>query len=402
MVCQPLFLNFFHFFEFFDLLCIKLLFGGDYVAIRYRVLLLGIVIFLVYAAIHTLNLFPFPKDDMQKENSEAFSGVLRLWISEKNSASPSGLSAWLSRESAQFEKKHDGVYVQITPVSEKTLASFSYAAELPPDMIVFSPGMLESNEGLVKTDVSNLLRTEFQNYESHLCTPIAIGASFWAIRNENAREPLSGKTLLFEKGNSLRALYALKKDFSPSAPHSAQYGIDLGLPISIDKNDESIIEETHSISPGSGSLILENAKSAFIKGEGDAILMTQKDLPYLINASGSPEFEIAMTGDLYTDCLSLFSVTDAKDGEAKEMCASFLKHLLSEDAQKRLESAKAFSVTGEVIYSGKSHYQEIEMMLSEAKLIPAPAFSYTEDPEEALLSVISGSMRISDALPVQP
>ncbi len=371
-------------------------------AIRYRILLLVIAVFFVFMTFTVMDKFPFPKDDMLKEKSDGFSGVLRLWISEENSASAYGLSAWLSKESERFEKKHDGVYVQITPVSKKTLASFSYAAELPPDMIVFSPGTLEGDDGLIQTDAHRHLRNEFQNYESGLCTPVAMGSSFWAVRKENERTPLSGKTLLFEKNASLRALYALKQDLSSTAPKGTSYEIDLGLPISENKNNEYIIEATSEIAPGPESRIDENAKAYFIKGEGDALFMMQKDLPYLVNAAGAPEFEIVMTGELYADCLSLFAVTDTKTGEAREMCVQFLEHLLSEEAQKRLESAKAFSVTGEVIYSGKMHYQEIEMLLSDIKIVPAPAFSYTEDPEEALLSVISGNRRVSDVLPVQP
>ncbi len=371
-------------------------------AMRYRMMLLGIVVFLLFAAFSALDRFPIPKDDILKKKSEGFSGVLRLWISEETSASAFGLSAWLTKESANFEKKHDGVYVQITPVSKNTLASFSYAAELPPDMIVFSPGMLESAHGLIQTDASNRLRSEFQNYESHLCTPIAMGSPFWAIRKDHARMPLSGKTLLFEKGVSLRAMHALKKDVASATQRGTQYGIDLGLPAPDDKHDKYIIEETREVAPGPESRILENAQAFFIKGEGDALFLTQKELPSLVNAAGAPEFEIAMTGEIYADCLSLFAVTDTKTGEAKGMCIQFLEHLLSEDAQKRLESAKAFSVTGEVVYGGKAHYQEIEMLLSETTIIPAPAFSKIEDMDEALLSVINGSKRISEVLPVQP
>lgn len=368
-------------------------------AVRYRILLMGIAVLLVFASVRALDRFPLPEEGLLEEKMAGFSGVLRLWISEEHSAAPSGLSAWLIKESARFEKKHDGVYVQITPVSAKTLSSFSYAAELPPDMIVFSPGMLESAHGLVKADVSHLLIEEFRDYASHFCTPVAMGASFWAVRKEEAQEPLSSKALLFGENCALRALHALKTDLSKDAPNGGQYGIDLNLPMPESPKDALVPTALPEIAPGPGSMISEDARSAFIKGEGDALFLSQKELSHLINASNAPEFEIAMTGDLYADQLSLFAVTDTKSGEAREMCVRFLEHLLSEDAQKRLESTKAFSVTGVQLYPAKAHFQRIEMLLTSINIIPAPAFSKPDaSHEDALLSVIHGEMRVSDAL----
>lgn len=364
-------------------------------AFRYRLLLLGVVILLVGASFQAFELFPFPKDDVLKEKTSEFSGVLRLWISEENSPSGQGLLAWLTKESARFEKKHDGVYVQITPVSKETLASFSYAAKLPPDMVVFSPGTLSDAQGLVQTKKSSALREEFQNYADDLCTPIAIGASFWAVRKGDSSS-LSGKTLLFEKACAQAALYALKNDLSGQKSLGARYGVDLGLPI-YEKEEKAKPSENGEITPGGGSNISDNACSSFIKGEGDALFLSQKELPSLINASAAPEFEIAMTGDIYIDQIAFFAVTDTRVGEAREACEKFLQHLLSEDAQKRLESARVFSVTGAQIYAGKNHFQEVEMLLASSKILPAPAFSYDNENAEFLLeAVIRGEKRISD------
>lgn len=367
-------------------------------AFKYRLLLLGGVFFIICLSINILNMFPLPKDDVLKEKTTEFSGVLRLWISEENSPAAQGLSSWLTKESARFEKKHDGVYVQITPVSKETLASFSYAAELPPDMIVFSPGMLESIQGLVKVEIPSQIRSEFQDYALGLCTPVAMGASFWAIR-EGVDPPLSGKTLLFEKKFARAALYALRQDLSKEQSPGTRYGVDLGLPV-YDEEEKIITAETGEITPGSDSRILENAYVSFIKGEGDAVFLSQKELLSLTNASAAPEIKITGTGEMYTDQLALFAVTDTKSGEGRRMCEAFLYHLLSEDAQKRLESTKAFSVTDAQLYAGKAHYQEIEMILSAAEIRPAPAFSIKKDNAEDLLaSVLKGDRQISDIFP---
>ena len=358
-------------------------------ALKYRMLLLGGVFLILFSAIHILKVFPLPKNDVLKEKSSEFSGVLRLWISEENSPASKSLYAWLNQESAQFEKKHDGVYVQITPVSKETLSSFSYAAELPPDMIIFSPGMLESTDSLVAIEPVSFLREEFQNYASGFCVPVAMGVSLWAVR-KGIDPPLSAKTLLFEKRFARSALYALKGDLPLQKSPGARYGVDLGLETY--EEDDIFIGNTESIAPGADSRICENAHVSFIKGEGDAVFLSHKALSSLVNASAAPEFEIAATGEMYTDLLSLFALTDTKTGEGREMCEKFLHHLLSKDAQKRLESTGAFSVTGAQLYAGKAHFREVEMILSSSKIHPAPAFSRdSKEAEELLLNMIRGN-----------
>ena len=367
-------------------------------ALKYRILLLGAVISIAFLAINTLDVFPLPKDDVLKEKTEEFSGVLRLWISEENSPSQGGLASWLTRESERFEKEHDGVYVQITPVSKETLSAFSYKAEFPPEMIVFSPGTLSDMQGLVRTENSSLLKEDFKNYASGYCTPIAMGACFWAVR-ESADGPLSGKTLLFDRSHLYPGLYALKSDLGYQKAPGMRYGVDLGLPI-YNEEESEITEEAAEIIPGGDSRIAENACASFINGEGNAVFLSHRELSSLINASAAPEFEIVMTGEIYADLLSLFAITDTNTAKEKRMCEKFLDHLLSEDAQKRLESAKAFSVTEAQIYAGKTHYQEIEMFLSAMKIHPAPAFAEEADNVESLLeAIIRGNKPLREILP---
>lgn len=359
-------------------------------ALRYRFLLLGVALLSVFLAFNSLSMFPFPKDDILSEKNKEFSGVLRLWISEEDSPSAKGLSAWLKSESTRFEKKYDGVFVQITPVSKETLSSFSYAAELPPDMIVFSPGILTSAQGLVPVQVSSDLREEFNSYESGYCTPITMGASFWAIR-KGVSPPLTGKTLLFEKERAQSALYALKSDLAETKTPGARYGVDLGLPIYDNESPETKSESPGAIIPGKDSKISDNACAYFINGEGDAAFLSHKALVSLMNASSAPEFEIAITEEFYSDQLALFAVTETGANGAKEICERFLRHLLSDDAQKRLESTKAFSVTNAQIYAGKARYQEIEMLLSSMKILPAPAFSdHKQAAQDTLTAIIRG------------
>ena len=372
-------------------------------AIRYRILLMGAVFLIVFSAFRSLEMFPIPKDDAISQNSFEFSGVLRLWISEENSPAAASLASWLMNESARFEKKHDGVYVQITQVSAETLSSFSYAAELPPDMVVFSPGVLTNRSGLIQINAGKYPRDEFRGYEDGYAFPIAIGAHAWAKRSGAGGQQLTGQALLFEEGDEKSALYALLSDAPKSDSSTGRYGIDLGLP---DGNHADIKEdhsETGEILPGPGSEITKNALSAFIKGKGDYVFLSSKTLPILINASSAPEFEIVLTGKPSIDMISLFGITDTPKGEKQKMCVSFLLHLLSEDAQKRLLGAGAFSVRNDItVYSSKKHYALIEEYLLTHTLELPGAFSKPDkaNAREQLEAIIEGRKTPRGVIPL--
>lgn len=359
-------------------------------AIRYRLLLLGAVLLLSFFAFQSLDVFPLPKDDIISQKSQKFSGVLRLWIYEENSPASPSAAPWLIRESAQFEKKHDGVYVQVSEVSRETLASFSYAAELPPDMIVFSPGTLESAVGLIHPGSQKDLLNEFTDYADGFAIPIAAGAHAWAVRAD-APDPgqVSGKTIFIEEGDEKSALYALSSDAPKTPSYGMQFGLDLGLPAP--ENSESaplVIEESSVIIPGEGSRITKNAHLSFIKGDCSALLVSGKTLSKIINASSAPDFKIISAGEMYIDALSLFAITDTPEDSKRDMCVLFLEHLLDKEAQARLSSCGAFSVRDDLtLYPAKKHFSDMEMYLHTLPLIPAPAFERKDvSSEKAKLS----------------
>lgn len=370
-------------------------------ALRHRILLLGAVTLAVLITIQSIHLFPLPKTDSLSADSPVFSGVLRLWICEEASAAPSGLSAWLNAESARFEKANDGIYVQVTPVSRKTLSSFSYAANLPPDMVVFTPGVLDNSSGLLPVKGCEEIRKELINYENGLCTPIAMSPSCWAVRSGGEAIPLSGKALLVEKSDAAGALHAMLSDASEAVIPPKRSGIDLGLPIPEEKADSFIIEKSGEIIPGPGSKVLENARSAFLKGEGDALFVSGKTLRHLINASF--DFSLIAAGSLYIDNLSLFSITDTPNGEKLAACIRFFEHLLSKEAQLRLSQYGAFSVLSDIrLYTARQYYSDMEEILSVSQIIPSRAFDpIGKEQAPALLSdVFSGEKRAYDCFPL--
>ena len=154
------------------------------------------LLFIIVGIILTFRLsdrLPIPEKTSAKNEKNAFSGVLRLWIFEKNPIGAKNLSVWLNSESAKFEKKNDGIYIQITPVSEKTILNFAAAGVYSPDMIAVTPGILPDEDSL--TDLSAIpVLTKTDNFPSSCLIPVASGGYAWAINREKVPDGiLSGK-----------------------------------------------------------------------------------------------------------------------------------------------------------------------------------------------------------------
>ena len=79
-----------------------------------------------------------------------WSGVLRLWIFEGWQPGD-GTALWLNRCIAGYERRHPGVYVQPQDEDAGAIASFRDSGILPPDLLLFPPGLLDGAEAAEHT-----------------------------------------------------------------------------------------------------------------------------------------------------------------------------------------------------------------------------------------------------------
>jgi len=74
---------------------------------------------------------------------QGWQGVLRVWVCQDWS---SGTMAWLSKQASAFEKSHKGVHVSLRRV---TADVWKNPDVVLPDLLIFSPGMIEEPEGFL-------------------------------------------------------------------------------------------------------------------------------------------------------------------------------------------------------------------------------------------------------------
>ena len=286
---------------------------------------------LLPAAFFAVKQLPVDGGRLAAEKYAGWNGVLQAWVCSRWSCSGSFIT-WLNGCAAEFEKDHDGVYIEFTPVDESAL----HSGIRTPDMIFLSPGIPDAGGDAL---------------------PVAMGGYIWVYNRALTDAPPEQNITLLpdEPGRSFtRALQALMSG-EPDAEEKAlpDAGIDLGLPASA---------AAVNVDP--------DALDRFIDGELPALVVSQKELAKLIRLRDDgrgPDWACAPTGDhAFTDQVLLAAVsrgTDEASIQKQELCEAFRAQLLGDEAQAALAGIGAFSVTGETIYPGHSPYAPLDALL---------------------------------------
>ena len=367
------------------------------------------VFFALLASIpRVLSLPASPPDGLAAHKYEGYTGVLKLWVCEDWSGG--ALCAWLNRCLTAFEKAHKGVYVQLTQVSRETLPQFASAQVIPPDALIFSPGMLDGAQGLarLKTDaalrdsLSRMGRTEDGLY----ALPVALGGYGFAVnrsllgslpndwsavelparKNAPAVMNVPADDEAHSWSAALIALLSGAYASENGAPPRAGEGLDFGLPTATPAAQATepppLLENALPRALPNDFRTLPGVYAAFTKGQAAAIPVTQREihrLALLADQGKAPDYLVAASGEAFTDQAALFAINAAErpDRQARvELCRALLNHLLSDEMQQKLTIARAFRTTdGAPLYPAQSEMGILEAHLSQPVLLAAPAFS---------------------------
>lgn len=327
-----------------------------------------------------------------------WSGVLRAWVSARWSCEGSFIR-WLNACAADFERVHNGVYVEFTSVREEALREIGSGDGLrddsslrAPELIFFSPNAFDAAAMLepLALDV-NLKR----GLICGLACPVAMGG-YIAVANAAAGDiDFGALPTLPDDGGRCFSLAALcfadaegLADGDAAREAVPDAGIDIGLPASAAMKTPASLEE-------------------FVDGTLPALIVSQKELGRLMDLRDSgrgPEWRcLAAPRYALADQLLLAGVPQ-QSGEAAdargELAAEFLQYLLGDDAQRRLADIGAFPATNVRAYSDQAAYGEMERGLWEAQLV-APNY-FSEYPPRDIAGIVrdfhAGALSPGEAL----
>lgn len=355
---------------------------------------------------------PLSADDALNRSQNAWCGVLRMWVLEGWEAGSGSLVPWLTAASQAFERAHDGVYVQVTPVSRELMRSFNYAAKNPPDLILFYPGALDTPDDLLKTNAGAELTTRFGECGDGFALPVAMGGYALIEAGDAESAPIFMPEDTDALSYSAAAAALLIGDSiadDGSIESGTGYGIDLGLPA---RTRAPVTYARREIVPVPGSGRADNAYSLFSRGEIRQTVVTQREirkLQLLDDEGRAPDWHIRTTGETFTDQLALVGIVDIPrdDLQARQMLSvAFREFLLSDAQQAALSKVRAFRVTeGSALYAGQRGLSEMEAALTENRLILPDAFASgwrtrAADAADALLKGEGGAAeRIRELFP---
>ncbi len=254
----------------------------------------------------SIRALPVETDRYIAKKYAGWSGVLRCWICADFSCDGS-FNAWLNSCASAFERAHPGVYIEIESVSPSVMASRADAL-LPPDMIFYSPS----------TSISEHLTN---------VTLLALGGMIGITRSGEIFDPAQC-AIGGDPNRDAAAAAILTGDGSADRiRYIEDIGIDLGL--------------TAQAVP---AMTADEALQAFLSGEYPCIIATSAQLAKLIDRRDrglEPDWACANPDIAFTDQLLLGAA--CCDGEKRDLCGTYLAHLLREENQRALSKIGAHS-----------------------------------------------------------
>ena len=286
-----------------------------------------------------------------------WSGVLQAWVCCEWECGGSFVT-WLNRCAAQFEKQHEGVYIEFTPVSAQTLGSIGENGMRSPELVFFSPRVLADASILAEIGAPDALRSELRLDEHAL--PVAMGGTIWVI-NRELTDTVDPDAIIVPDGfapavEALLSGAGAQEEIAPIDP-----GLDLGLPAFSQSGED-----------------IQSLLDRFVDGELPCLPVTQAEIASLArlrDAGRGPDWECVAAGEYaYTDQLLLAGLTG--DGEERHALArEFAHQLLEDDNQKRLADIGAFAVTGQAVHDMHSPYAPLDALLNSRSLAVPDVFS---------------------------
>jgi len=340
-----------------------------------------ILIFSVSLCIFRINsILPYNTHPLIEEKYAGWNGVLRIWICEGWKNGSNSFSGWLNECIRTFEKSHSGVYAELNYVTPESISSFSSSGIRPPDMLIYSPGILHNSDILLplenKVSPESKLHPSLSISHFPHSLPIAMGGYLWII-NEN---PSENPTLGFPSDDSghfysaaaAGLCTATERETSETEKPSLP-GIDLGLPA---MSDMPASFNKNTLHLPADYIQSSEALNLFTQGKIDAIIGSQHEIARLERLSDlgkAPDWSVCVTGNcVFTDQLLFLSVVQNSDEEAPErqsLSIEFANTLLSDECQSQLSKRGAISVTGVPGKQASAAMRMLEQHLNSVELI---------------------------------
>ena len=327
-----------------------------------------LVLALAAAAARMISFLPADNHAYVEEKYAGWNGVLQACVCSRWEGGGSFVR-WLNGCAADFEKQHDGVYVEFISCSEADISGISEI--YTPDLYFFSPGIFDGEQ------------------DHTFLAPICLGGYAWAYNTALADEGsihadtipvIQEDTDTYCYSAATVALMGGTGEAGPAQDHS----MDIGLPASASGQD---------------------ALQRFIAGEIPCLAVNCADiakLKRLTDAGRGPDWNTTCSnGPAFTDqVLYMMIPSGLPDDGRGDVLLEFSAFLRTEKCQGRLSAIGCIPVCGGNIYPPNSPYAAAEAFLCGREIIMPNAFSEysTADCADIVRNFISGKTTAEQAV----
>lgn len=327
--------------------------------------------FLLICSIAILGICAFcslPKDQsgIVKEKYNDWTGVIRIWVQNDIKTNP---AQWINTCSTEFERSRKGIYINTQSVSPSAITSFRDTGINPPDIIIWSAGLLDSADSLSEITGEYSLRPGLE--QSPYAVPLLTDAYAWIYAGSLPAD-MQGTPVACSE-NMLIPMTALSTGLRTGESHETILpGVDLGLSGDIQKAEKP---EGNILCRASSALAITEDSAARLKsGDVSAIV---GDIS-MISALCGEGFSAAVTGNFAcTGAPVLFSIVEKDVSAAEErraLCEDFLTYLLTE-GQEKAHLAGAMPASDNITaHAGDPILSHMEAQLAGLKCISPPYF----------------------------
>ncbi|MDR1600304.1 MAG: hypothetical protein LBS11_10630 [Oscillospiraceae bacterium] len=280
---------------------------------------------LIWRMPEALSQYPVNRDGTIRQRG--WQGVLRVWVCQDWSSSAMG---WITKQAAAFEKSHKGVRVSVRRVPKG--AWLAEDAVLP-DVIIFSPGMVDEPRGLLARfgQPEGFIREAARSGEwagEQYALPLALGG-YVALAN-NALWP-EGSPLAEPAPAGKRTRYAIHAPGGGAL--AALTGWEAGL----------IAARSLERPEGFGEASPDAAYSAFVGGNVAALVCSldqARRFGALVSAGRGFDYRIETPMSGFCDQVLLIGKAEGGDDRKRgDMAVAFIHAVTGKDAQDTLLDA---------------------------------------------------------------
>lgn len=385
------------------------------------ILLLGFIIYWTYNIFFN-NLFPIIEVE-----EESYKGIINIWDYPRVNVETGSKYSWIEEKIENFEKRHPGVYIKLTPIDGKGIDNIEKAFNQGnrPDIIPVGNSfnylnMLEPLDEYFEVEELNSINTKAINgvkYEGKMVaypvglTTYSMYLNLDLFNKKGVSPPSNGnwsyeefikilKKLTYdEEEDRLVSYFGFNSFITPG--YYNLWGIILseGAEIFDEKTNEYAfygeeairgleklinLKEKYNVTPDYFGLMDEQeCWEMFYKDKTVAVYPTGswavKVLDALEDKGEGFNFDVANypVGSInrpivVSDGILSYGIIEQEDEKKKEMCVKFLKSLTDDNNQKSLEDIGLFSVKKDIdnMYINNPKMKKIEESISYTYYLP--------------------------------